>query len=275
MTTPVLTSRHHHFLNDILSRKQQDLDRKKTEIPISRLKKTAMVMSETRSLYRHMTKGTAFHFICEIKMASPSRGIIRKDFNPVHQARFYEKGGASAVSVLTEEHFFRGHPDHVRQVRQTISLPILYKDFIIDPYQVYEAKAAGADVILLIAALLSNKKIRELSDTAEACGLEILFELHNREDLDKIPAVQHLILGINNRDLRTFQVDPEISFILKPYLPEKIPVISESGIKNPDLCRRLAVSGFRGALVGESLMRAEDPIPLLNAFLSAVEGTKG
>lgn len=274
MTIPILTSRHHPFLNDILSQKQQDLDRKKSELPISRLKKTTMVMSETRSLYRQMVKDTAFHFICETKKASPSRGIIRKDFNPVHQARLYEKGGASAVSVLTEEHFFLGHPDHVRQARRAISLPILYKDFIIDPYQVYEAKAAGADVILLIAALLSNKKIRELSDAAEVCGLEILFELHNREDLDKIPTVQHLILGINNRDLRTFRVDPEISFILKPCLPEKIPVISESGIKTPDLCRRLAVSGFRGALVGESLMRAEDPVSLLNAFLSAVEKTK-
>lgn len=274
MTIPILTSRHHPFLNDILSRKQQDLDRKKSELPISRLKKTAMVMSETRSLYRQMVKDTAFHFICETKKASPSRGIIRKNFNPVHQARLYEKGGASAVSVLTEEHFFLGHPDHVRQVRQAISLPILYKDFIIDTYQVYEAKSAGADVILLIAALLSNKKIQEFSDAAEVCGLEILFELHNREDLDKIPTVQHLILGINNRDLRTFRVDPEISFVLKPALPKDVPIISESGIKTPDLCRRLAASGFRGVLIGESLMQSEDPVYLLNSFISAVEETK-
>ncbi|MCD6235259.1 MAG: indole-3-glycerol phosphate synthase TrpC [Candidatus Marinimicrobia bacterium] len=271
MATPHLTSLKHHFLDEILSRKQHDLSRKKSELPISRLKEAALATSKTRSLYRQMIKDTAFHFICEIKKASPSRGIIRKNFNPVHQARLYEKNGASAVSVLTEEHFFLGNPHNVQQVRQAISLPILYKDFIIDPYQVYEAKAAGADVILLIAALLSKNKIHELCTTAAACGLDILFELHTLEDVKKIPVHQHLILGINNRDLRTFRVDPENSFTLKSALPKNVPVISESGIRTSDLCRKLANNGFRGALIGESLMRAQNPGHLLKDFKTAVE----
>jgi indole-3-glycerol phosphate synthase len=260
-----------HILDKILAFKRRDIAQRKEEIPLHILKKSIKKSKKNRSLYHRMKESRIFHFICEIKKASPSRGLIQRDFDPVRQANFYYKGGASAISVLTEEHFFLGHPDYIRLVRQTVPLPILCKDFIIDPYQIWQAKLYGADIILLIAALLSREQIQELSSVAETCGLDLLLELHSEEDIQKIPDNKNMILGINNRNLKTFQVNLETSFTLRPSLPDDTMVISESGIQTSQICRKLYENGFRGVLIGESLMRSPDPAGLLTSFKSVVE----
>jgi indole-3-glycerol phosphate synthase len=196
-----------------------------------------------------------FFIITEVKKASPSKGIIREDFDPVDIAISYEKGGASAVSVLTENKFFSGSKDNLLQIRNNVNLPILRKDFIIHPFQIYESYNLGADFILLIAACLNDSELKNLYDISVSLGMNALIEVHDRNELERILKIDPLIIGINNRDLNNFKIDINTSFVLKKLIPENIHVISESGIQSHDDIVTLKTANFSGALVGESLLK--------------------
>ena len=260
------------FLNRIIAYKRQEVYQKAQSLPMRALKR--MLLSQTfpvRSLRNKLESDPRFHFICEIKKASPSKGIIQLPCHPVDQAQDYLEGGASAISVLTDARFFRGELYDLSSVRRHVPIPVLRKDFILDAYQVYESRLAGADLILLIATILPTRTVDHLSGLARELGMEVLLEVHHPEDISRIPPkTDHIILGINNRNLDTFQVDVEHAFRVKPLLPAHLPVISESGISTPKVCRRLHQSGFRGALIGEALMRTPQPGQLLQRFQQEV-----
>ena len=199
-----------------------------------------------------------FFIITESKKASPSKGVIRQEYDPVTIARSYEKGGASAISVITEKNFFQGKKEHLRQVRQITHLPILRKDFIIHPHQVLESFELGADIVLLIAAALSDEKMKTLYQFIRDLGMTPLVEVHDIADLQRALLLSPPLIGINNRDLKTFKVDLNVSLKLKKNIPTGISVISESGIENRKCIELLKASGFDGALIGESLLRKEN-----------------
>lgn len=197
--------------------------------------------------------------IAEIKAASPSKGVLVSDFNPLHLAEIYAAEGASAISVLTDSHYFKGNLDILRQVRTKFpKMPLLRKDFIFDPYQVYEARAAGADAILLIAAMLKIELLANLQDLAENLGMAALVEIHSEAELRAVLQVSPRLVGINNRDLHSFRINLGISLALLPMLPPNITAVAESGIYNQGDVRRLAEAGTHAILVGEALVTAPD-----------------
>ena len=200
-----------------------------------------------------------FFVIDEVKKGSPSKGIIRQPFNPLDIARSYEKGGASAISVLTENHFFYGDQRFLSDIKKQVTLPALRKDFLIYPYQIAESYNLGADFILLIAACLTDTKLEELYQMATSMGMHVLVEVHNQSELKRVLKVRPKIIGINNRDLNTFAVDMNTSFRLKKMIPDHIHVISESGIQSHKDIIKLKTNGFAGALIGESLLKQTDP----------------
>jgi len=199
-----------------------------------------------------------FFLIAEVKKASPSKGVFLKDFNPLDIAIAYTQGGASAISVITEKNFFCGQKEHLKTIRKKIHLPLLRKDFLIHPYQIYESLNLGADFILLIVACLTDHELKNLYEITSKLGMEALVEVHNQEELDRALAIEPHLIGINNRDLKSFKVDINTSFRLKKAIPSDIYVISESGIKDNDDIHQLKDHGFSGALVGESLLRQEN-----------------
>ncbi len=208
-----------------------------------------------------------FHIIAEVKRASPSKGLIAERFHPVRIAREYEEGGASAISCLTDETFFKGHLEYLAAIREAVKLPLLRKDFIIDEIQLEEARAFGADAVLLIVAALPPQRLVELIRAAKDLGLEALVEVHEEEELELALTAGAEIIGINNRNLRTFEVDLKRSLELAARVPGGVPVIAESGIHSPEDIRRLKEAGLKGALIGESLMRAQDKTMALRLFL--------
>lgn len=197
--------------------------------------------------------------IAEVKKASPSKGIIRERFYPAEIARSYEKHGAACLSVLTDREFFKGDPAYLVQARAACSLPVLRKDFIIDPYQVYEAAAWGADCILLIVAALEDSRMAELEACASGLGLDVLIEVHNAAELDRALSLETPLLGINNRDLKTFRTSIDNTIRLLPGLPQGKLVVTESGILGRDDVLKMRAAGVNAFLVGEAFMRAEEP----------------
>ncbi|MGH8704604.1 MAG: indole-3-glycerol phosphate synthase TrpC, partial [Burkholderiales bacterium] len=197
--------------------------------------------------------------IAEIKKASPSRGLLRAEFDPARIARSYEAGGAACMSVLTDREHFQGAPEHLQAARAACALPALRKDFILDPYQVYEARALGADCILLIAAALAPGAMRELEGLARSLGMAVLVEVHDSAELQAALALETPLVGINNRDLRSFETRLETTLTLLPEIPADRVVVTESGIQSPAEVRRLRAAGVGAFLVGEAFMRAADP----------------
>jgi len=197
--------------------------------------------------------------IAELKKASPSKGVIRADFEPAEIARSYQRGGAAALSVLTDRDFFQGSLDYIPLVRGLVNLPVLRKDFIIDPLQVEEAALYGADAILLIAAILDSGQLQDLRLRAEALGMDVLVEVHDEAEAEKSLAAGARLIGVNNRDLRDFSMDLDTTFRLRRLIPAAVPLVSESGIRDHRDIRALAAHGITAALVGETLMRAADP----------------
>jgi len=206
--------------------------------------------------------------IAEVKKASPSKGVIRGDFDPVAIARAYAANGATCLSVLTDERFFQGSDQYLADIRQQVALPILRKDFMLDPYQVPEARAMGADCILVILAMVDDALAAELCAAAREQGLSILPEVHNRAELERALALDTQLIGINNRDLHSFDTRLETTIGLLPHIPSDRYVITESGIHGPADVARMNQAGVHGFLVGESLMRAPDPGQALATLLA-------
>jgi indole-3-glycerol phosphate synthase len=211
--------------------------------------------------------GRDFMVIAEVKRGSPSRGLMRADLDPTAVARAYEDGGAAAVSVITERYFFYGDKDHLRRIKRAVRLPVLRKDFIVHEYQVYESYNLGADLVLLIAACLSAAELRHLHRVAESLGLQTLVEVHDEQELAKAIEAAPRLMGINNRNLETFEVDWTTSLRLKPLIPATVEVISESGIRSREQIAALREAGFAGALIGEHLIRQIDPKKALEELI--------
>ena len=211
-------------------------------------------------------RGDHLAIIAEAKKASPSKGVIAVDFDPVAIARDYEAGGASCISVLTDEEFFQGHLDYLHAVRAAVGLPVLRKDFIIDEIQVRQAACYGADAILLIAAILDGAQMRDLAAQAADSGMDVLVEVHDEGEAEVALAAGATLIGINNRNLKDFSVDIETTFRVMAGIPASVPVVSESGLRGREDIVRLAAHGVNAALIGESLMRAGDRIAGLRSL---------
>ena len=220
-----------------------------------------------RGFNRALTEVPGVAIIAEAKKASPSKGIIQPDFDPVRIARSYQAGGAHCLSVLTDVDFFQGSLAFIPQVREAVDLPVLRKDFIIDPLQIEEAKAVGADAILLIAAILDLEQLRDFRLQAESLGMDALVEVHDERELDDALAAESRLIGVNNRNLNDFSVSLETTFRLLSRVPQGIPVVSESGIATAADMQRLQAAGVKAALIGESLMRSGQQDQLLRELL--------
>ena len=247
------------ILDEIVTRKRRTLAELKQIHSLSDMETNAALAPEPRDFLGAIQSGQAPAVIAEIKKASPSAGVIRSDLNVTDIVKSYEKGGAAAISVITEEDFFLGKLEYLRQAREASHLPVLCKDFIIDPLQVFSARAAGADALLLIAAILNQQSLVNLLETARSLGMACLVEIHDEDELLRVLKTDARIIGINNRNLKTFEVKLETTFRLRPLVPADRLVVSESGIQQPADLMSLAAAGVDAVLVGTSLMRAEDP----------------
>lgn len=257
------------ILDEILDHKRRELARAKSLRPIDDVAQSARETREpTRGFRAALASGESPRIIAEIKRRSPSKGEIRADFDPVACGLAYGEGGAAAISVLTDEHFFGGHLAFLGKVREAVSCPLLRKDFIVDPYQIDEARVAGADAVLLIVAALEQESLVALRDHALALELDVLVEIHDDAELERAVAAGADLIGINNRDLRTFDTDLAVTERLAPKLPKGTVVVAESGIGTPADIARLTAAGAHAFLVGESLMRESNVAGALRALRS-------
>lgn len=248
------------ILDEIMKYRRAQLEKEKQSCDLSDMKKRAEKALGARSTIslKKALKQDTLSCICEVKKASPSKGLICKDFDPVKIAREYEAAGANAISCLTEEHYFNGSSEFLAEIRQNVKLPILRKDFIFDQYQVYEAAAIGADALLLIAAVLQPKQLEKLYVLAYSLGLEVLVEVHDREEMEQVQFIKPEILGVNNRNLKTFEVNLDTVERLKAYAPQNSVFVSESGIKNNSDMKTVRRLGADAVLIGETLMRSSN-----------------
>ncbi len=250
------------ILHRILARKREEVAERAEQRSQAELERAAKTATAARGFHAHMAKrikdGDAA-VIAEIKKASPSKGVIRVDFSPADIARSYERGGASCLSVLTDVDFFHGCDDYLVEARAACKLPVLRKDFTVDPYQVFEARALGADCILLIVAALEDGALRELCSLGNQVGLDVLVEVHDGEELERALKLPTKLIGINNRNLRDFHTSLDTTLDLIPAVPKDRLLITESGIRNEDDVLTMRAEGVHAFLVGETFMRAEDP----------------
>lgn len=256
------------ILDKIIENKRSEVERTKKSTPLDSLKIELKNLGNTKGFYKSISPDGSTKVIAEIKRASPSKGVLRSDFNPVEIAKSYASGGASAISVLTDSRFFKGSLNHLRDIRSSVETPLLRKDFIIDPYQVYESRFYGADAILLIVAALDSAILRELLELAHSLELDALVEIHDERELDKAIEAGSKIIGINNRDLKTFDVSLETSLRLCRLIPREKIIISESGIGSREDVKRLKSAGISVLLIGETFMRAPEPGEELRRLLS-------
>ncbi|MBN1943072.1 MAG: indole-3-glycerol phosphate synthase TrpC [Phycisphaerae bacterium] len=255
-----------NILHTILETKRKEVARLHEAVTLAALQTAAQKAPPARNFFAAVTQPPArrVNLIAEIKKASPSRGVIREDFDPVALAKAYESAGAQALSVLTDGPYFQGSLEYLRAVRDAVDLPLLRKDFILDPWQVYEARAAGADAILLIAAALPGGDIMDLMILATELRMTVLLEVHNVEELLQVrslvgfPHRAYSLLGVNNRDLTTFEVDLNTTLRLRELAGDDVPVVSESGVSTPRDVEKLAEAGVCAILVGETFMRQHD-----------------
>lgn len=250
-----------NMLDRIIAHKQREVANAKANLPLSEIEVQARAASATRGFLNSIQKKIAdgeSALIAEIKKASPSKGLIREDFDPAGHAIAYEAAGAACLSVLTDVPFFQGHQIYLKEARTACSLPVLRKDFLIDIYQVVEARAWGADCILIIMAAVNDETAHSLANIARKWDMDVLVEVHNREELERALKLNTLMIGINNRDLQTFDIKLEVTEGLAPLIPDDRIIISESGISTVDDIQRLSNIGVNTFLVGESLMRQND-----------------
>lgn len=258
------------ILVKILKRKQEEIAERSAKIPLAIMQQLAEAADPVRgfveSIARRISDGDA-GVIAEIKKASPSKGLLREDFRPADIAASYEKHGAACLSVLTDRDFFQGHEEFLQQARKACSLPVIRKDFIIDPYQVFEARAISADCILLIVSALNDNQLEQLSQLAIRLGMDVLVEVHDLEELERALVLNLPLIGINNRNLRTFDTSLDTTLDLLSRIPDGHIVITESGIHTQNDVKLMRDNKVNGFLVGEAFMRAEDPgLELANLF---------
>lgn len=249
------------ILDKIAAYKREEVARAKTLTTLAELEARARAAPPVRGFAKALdakAEAGQWGLIAEIKKASPSKGLIRADFDPPMLAEAYEEGGAACLSVLTDTPSFQGAPQFLVDAREVVSLPVLRKDFMLEPYQVAEARSWGADCILIIMAMLSDGEARALLDAAGEWGMDALIEVHDDEELDRALALEPLMVGINNRNLKTFVTDLHVTTRLAPTIPDDIHVVAESGLSAPADLRRLADAHVTSILVGESLMRQKD-----------------
>lgn len=245
------------ILDEIVEKRKIQLEREKAAADFETVKKAAERLDRRCISFKSaLAKPDKLSVISEVKKASPSKGLIQPNFAPVKIAKEYETCGADAVSCLTEEHYFQGSSEYFKAIRQAIGLPMIRKDFIIDEYQIYEARLMGADAILLIAAVLDDEKLKRFGDTARSLGLDILAETHDKDELERVLALDFDIIGINNRNLKTFEVTLETTARLAGMIPEEKVIVSESGIKDNADMKTVRSYGVDAVLIGETLMRS-------------------
>ena len=248
-------------LAEILATTRAEVARRRRSEPLVALEDLAAAQGTPRGFKAALEARVAaggFALIAEVKKASPSKGLIREQFDPADHARDYAAGGAACLSVLTDAPFFQGHEDYLIAARQAVELPVLRKDFMVDPWQVLESRAIGADAILLIVAALDDGQLAEIEAAALDHGMDVLVEVHDEAELDRAARLRSRLIGVNNRDLKTFQTDLATTERLAPRAPDDALLVGESGITSHADCLRLARCGVRTFLVGESLMRADD-----------------
>ncbi len=247
------------ILDEIADKTVERINKKKKDVSFDEIKeKSELLSSDTGFPFEKALKSDDMSFICEVKKASPSKGIISEDFNPVEIAKEYEDAGASAISVLTEPYYFMGEDSYIKNIVKNVSIPVLRKDFVVDSYMIYEAKILGASAVLLICAILDEVTLEKYIKIAKSLGLSPLVEAHSVEEIEMAVRSGANIIGVNNRDLKTFTVDITNSIVLRPLVPQNILFVSESGIKNREDIMVLRDNNVDGVLIGETLMTSSD-----------------
>lgn len=246
------------ILDEIIQHKRSEVSAARARIPLSQILAQLEFAPPPRGFLSALQTAVAPALIAEVKKASPSAGLIRADFDPVQIALTYESAGAACLSVLTDEHYFQGHLDFLRRIRQHVGIPVMRKEFVIDRYQIAEARAAGADCVLLIAECLNDAELHDLYGYCRELGMDALIELYDRENVPRVLKTGATLIGINNRDLRSFHTSLEHTFQLKQIIPDDVLLVSESGIRCHDDILRLRQAGVGAVLVGETLMKQHD-----------------
>lgn len=262
------------ILDEIATKTKERIEILKREKPLSEIKREALQMEvemkyEEKFRMEEALGGDMLSFICEIKKASPSKGEIVADFPYLKIAQEYEAAGASAISVLTEPYYFKGSNQYLKEIVATVKIPVLRKDFTVDEYMIYEAKTLGASAVLLICSILSQEQLKEYMELANDLHLSALVEAHDEREVERALATGARIIGVNNRDLKTFTVDIENSIRLRELVPEHVIYISESGIKTNENIKRLKQYHVNGVLIGETLMRSNQKKEILNQYRMA------
>jgi len=254
------------MLEKIVALKKEMVEQRKKVLPLSCLKER-IARQRPPLDFASALVGDHIRLIAEVKQASPSRGVLNPNLNPTKLAKTYAEGGAAAISVLTEENYFKGSIDYLAAIREVVRLPLLRKDFIFDPYQVYESRAYGADALLLIAAILSRPQLEELLSLSHSLGLRCLVEVHKENEVERALRSKARIIGINNRDLDTFNIDINTTRRLRPLIPKEKIVVSESGVKSRKDIEKLRKWGVNAILVGEALVTAGDVLTKMRELL--------
>jgi indole-3-glycerol phosphate synthase len=258
------------ILDKIIKSKRKVLNKSKIDCNINKLEEIINKLPKPLDFKNALRKKNTddIRIIAEVKKASPSKGIIREDFDPLNIARQYEANNAAAISILTESEFFMGKLEFLKEIKNAVNIPVLRKDFLFDPYQIYEARANGADAVLLIAAILEKSLLKELLSVVKKLSMNALVEVHTKDELKKVLQIDAEIIGINNRNLKSFKTDIQTSIDLMADIPKSKVIVTESGIKTKEDIQKLSKAGVDAFLIGESFMRADNPGQILNDFLN-------